>query len=85
MVVEPGRTFKESVMKNEVHDVTFEDLQRTPIRTEQYIGHRPSIVYRLGDFDDTVPLSVSSRQQDGKDVYYSAMVLMSFPPTTAVN
>jgi hypothetical protein len=65
-------------------DLTFGDLQRTAIRVEQEVGNQPSIVYRLGDFDDSAPLSLGGRS-NGKDVYYSALVLMSFPPTTSIN
>ena len=65
-------------------DLTFEDLQRTAVRVEQEVGNQPSIVYRLGDFDDSAPLSFGGHS-DGKDVYYSALVLMSFPPTMSTN
>ena len=67
----------------ESQDVTFEDLQRTAIRTEEVIDSRPVIVYRLGDDDTSVPL-LGRRSHDG-DIYYSLMVLCSQPPTVSIN
>ena len=67
----------------ESQDVTFEDLQRTAIRTEEVIDSRPVIVYRLGDDDTSVPL-LGRRSHDG-DIYYSLMVLCSAPPIVSIN
>ena len=64
-------------------EVTFEDLQRTAIRTEEVIDSRPVIVYRLGDDDMSVPL-LGRRSADG-DIYYSLMVLCSAPPIVSIN
>ena len=64
-------------------EVTFEDLQRTAIRTEEVIDSRPVIVYRLGDNDVSVPL-LGRRSEDG-DIYYSLMVLCSAPPVVSIN
>ena len=65
-------------------EITLEDLQRVAIRTEQDIGHEPSIVYRLGDYDQTAPVFLGGHD-NGKAVYYSTLVLCSHPPTMAVN
>ena len=67
----------------ESQDVTFEDLQRTAIRTEEVIDSRPVIVYRLGDDDTSVPLL--GRRSDDGDIYYSLMVLCSAPPIVSIN
>ena len=64
-------------------ELTFEDLQRTAIRTEEVIDSRPVIVYRLGDNDVSVPL-LGRRSEDG-DIYYSLMVLCSAPPVVSIN
>ena len=64
-------------------EITFEDLQRTAIRTEEVIDSRPVIVYRLGDNDVSVPL-LGRRSEDG-DIYYSLMVLCSAPPVVSIN
>ena len=64
-------------------EVTFEDLQRTAIRTEEVIDSRPVIVYRLGDDDTSVPL-LGRRSHDG-DIYYSQLVLLSQPPIVSIN
>ena len=65
-------------------DLTFGDLQRTAIRTEEDVGHEPSIVFRLGDDDRTTPVFLGGHD-DGKAVYYSTLVLCSHPPTTSIN
>ena len=72
-------------MTNEAFDITFEDMQCTAYRVEESVDNRPAVVYRLGDWDNSAPLSVHNRQQDDKNVYYSAMVLSSFPPTLSIN
>ena len=64
-------------------EVTFEDLQRTAIRTEEVIDSRPVIVYRLGANDTSVPLL--GRRSDDGDIYYSLMVLCSAPPVVSIN
>ena len=66
-------------------DVTFEDLQGRAYPVEERIDNRPAIVYRLGGWDNSAPLSMHNRQQGDKDVYYSALVLSSWPPTLSVN
>ena len=66
-------------------EITFEDLQSNAYPTEESIENRVAIVYRLGSWDDSVPLSMHNRQQDNKDVYYSALVLSSWPPTLSIN
>ena len=48
-------------------EITFEDLQRTAIRTEEVIDSRPVIVYRLGDNDVSVPLL--GRRSEDCDIY----------------
>ena len=66
-------------------DVTFEDLQGSAYPVEESIDSRPAIVYRLGSWDTSAPLSMHKRQQGDKDVYYSALVLSSWPPTLSIN
>jgi len=66
-------------------DVTFEELQGRAYPIEESIDNRPAIVYRLGSGDNSAPLSMHSRQEGGKDVYYSALVLSSWPPTLSIN
>ena len=82
MVVEPGRMFKGSVRQMiDSHSITFEDLQRTAIKVwDDKLG---AMVYRLGDFDTTVPLL--RRESDDGIIYYSTLVLCSQPPTMAIN
>ena len=63
------------------HSITFEDLQRTAIK--MWDDNLGAMVYRLGDFDTTVPLL--RRESDDGIVYYSTLVLYSYPPTAAVN
>ena len=70
---------------NDSHDITFEDMRSTAYRVEESVDNRPAVVYRLGDWDNSAPLSVHNRQQGDKKVYYSAMVLSSFPPTLSIN
>ena len=65
--------------------VTFEDLQGRAYPVEESIDNRPAVVYRLGSWDNSAPLSMHNRQQDDKDVYYSALVLSSWPPTLSIN
>jgi len=62
-------------------EITFEDLQRTAIK--MWDDNLGAMVYRLGDFDTTVPLL--RRESDDGIVYYSTLVLCSYPPTAAVN
>lgn len=72
----------------EVYDdveITFEDLQGKSFPMEESIDNRPALVYRLGSWDDSAPLSMHNRKDGGKDVYYSALVLSSCPPTLSIN
>jgi hypothetical protein len=62
-------------------EITFEDLQRTAIK--MWDDNLGAMVYRLGDFDTTVPLL--RRESDDGIVYYSTLVLCSYPPTAAIN
>ena len=63
------------------HSITFEDLHRTAIKMwDHNLG---AMVYRLGDFDTTVPLL--RRESDDGIVYYSTLVLCSQPPTVSIN
>ena len=66
-------------------EITFEDLQSSAYPTVENIDNRPAVVYRLGSWDVSAPLSMHKRQQGDKDVYYSALVLSSWPPTLSVN
>ena len=84
MVVEPGSRFKGNAKMIDSYELTFEDLQRVAIRTEEDIGHEPAIVFRLGDDDKTSPVFLGGHD-NGKAVYYSMLVLVSQPPTMAIN
>ena len=66
-------------------EITFEDLQGAAYPVEECIDNRPAVVYRLGSWDLSAPLSMHNRQQGDKDVYYSALVLSSWPPTLSIN
>tara|TARA_Y100001951_G_C11145847_1_gene186282 strand:- start:366 stop:599 length:234 start_codon:yes stop_codon:yes gene_type:complete len=66
-------------------EITFEDLQSSAYPTVENIDNRPAVVYRLGSWDNSAPLSMHNRQQGDKDVYYSALVLSSWPPTLSIN
>ena len=69
----------------ESYELTFEDMRSTAYRVEESVDNRPAVVYRLGSWDDSAPLSMHNRQQGDKDVFYSALVLSSWPPTLSVN
>jgi len=68
---------------NATKELTIEDLQRTSIPEETMIDNRPAVVYRLGNFDSSAPLL--GRRGKEKDVYFSHLVLCSYPPEMSIN
>jgi hypothetical protein len=66
---------------NATKELTIEDLQRTAIQV--WDGELKASVYRLGDFDSS-PALLRRQTEDG-DVYYSQLVLCSYPSTMSVN
>jgi len=61
-------------------DMSVKDLRRNSYPMEESIDNRIVVVYRMGEWDDTAPLSITTNS----DVYYSSMVLRSFKPTISI-
>jgi len=54
-------------------------MLKDAIKKVEVIDNKDVIVYRASDKDNSVPLSVATR--DNKDIYMSTLVLHSLPPT----